>query len=279
MTDETCTCSECKKVKYTSQFKNKQFPDNRTKMCLECREKRKKRNKRPQFDEDGQQLCSNCLKYFDIQEFQNGKFVRCEKCRYQRRNQSSVRRNNPSMASHKLIAFYTQQKQASKCVDCGIEDYRLLEFDHNDTEEKTDCVFRMTTIKSMEEEMKKCEVRCSRCHRMRTCSALKIREETDSMSNHQRRRFQKRQLVDDQKRKIGKCEMCGWFDLNHLYCLDFDHLKPDEKIANVSQLANDRRADNIILNEIAKCRLLCANCHRLHTLEQFNCLHYDNIEY
>ena len=49
---------------------------------------------------------------------------------------------------------------------------------------------------------------------------------------------------------------------------DFHHTDPSTKVANISNLCMDKRKDSIILNEISKCILLCANCHRLETIEQ-----------
>jgi len=58
------------------------------------------------------------------------------------------------------------------------------------------------------------------------------------------------------------CETCGE---PHIACLDFHHRNPKEKlfvIADYRQYGVEK-----ILNEIAKCQILCANCHRK--------LHYD----
>ena len=47
--------------------------------------------------------------------------------------------------------------------------------------------------------------------------------------------------------------------------MDFDHRDPSRKIANVSKLAHSAEAQDKILREIAKCDLVCANCHRVRT--------------
>lgn len=61
------------------------------------------------------------------------------------------------------------------------------------------------------------------------------------------------------------CESCG--ESNPIV-LEFDHLDRDNKTAKVSDLVCQGRAWSVILTEIEKCRVLCANCHRLHTHEQ-----------
>jgi len=55
-----------------------------------------------------------------------------------------------------------------------------------------------------------------------------------------------------------KCSQCGE---NHPATLDFHHTDPSQKDATVSSLitlGNKKR----ILDEIEKCVVLCANCHR-----------------
>ena len=63
----------------------------------------------------------------------------------------------------------------------------------------------------------------------------------------------------------SKCSKCGderW------YVLDFHHLNDDDKIENVSKLAN-AGATKKIQEELKKCIILCSNCHReLHYLER-----------
>lgn len=48
-------------------------------------------------------------------------------------------------------------------------------------------------------------------------------------------------------------------------CLHFHHIDPTTKKANVSKLVHQVRSREQILEEIAKCEVLCANCHaKLH---------------
>lgn len=48
------------------------------------------------------------------------------------------------------------------------------------------------------------------------------------------------------------------------YAMDFDHRDPSEKLFNVSQI-NKASSSIKLLEEIAKCDLVCANCHRIRT--------------
>ena len=47
-------------------------------------------------------------------------------------------------------------------------------------------------------------------------------------------------------------------------CMDFDHIG-DDKILNVSAAIQQGWSFKRILLEIAKCELVCANCHRIRT--------------
>lgn len=64
-----------------------------------------------------------------------------------------------------------------------------------------------------------------------------------------------------------QCEICGMGDLR---VLDFDHVDPKSKKFSIARAVNDGTAWEIIAEEIKKCRILCANCHRIRTAEQFS---------
>jgi len=49
-------------------------------------------------------------------------------------------------------------------------------------------------------------------------------------------------------------------------CMEFDHRDPNTKLASISQLIGIVRSYwEIIQQEINKCDIVCANCHRLRT--------------
>lgn len=69
----------------------------------------------------------------------------------------------------------------------------------------------------------------------------------------------------DYVRKIKEsnpCIDCG--QIYHYSQMDFDHVR-GEKRYNVATIANTLASINTIKKEIAKCELVCANCHRLRT--------------
>lgn len=60
------------------------------------------------------------------------------------------------------------------------------------------------------------------------------------------------------KQALG-CSMCGE---SEPCCLDFHHTGDDKKESDISQMPNKGLAWETILVEIAKCQVVCANCHR-----------------
>jgi len=57
------------------------------------------------------------------------------------------------------------------------------------------------------------------------------------------------------------CEICGYNE--HPYALQFDHLEPSEKNFNIATWRSCSR--ETLQKEIDKCRVLCANCHSIHS--------------
>ena len=51
--------------------------------------------------------------------------------------------------------------------------------------------------------------------------------------------------------------------------LDFDHIDPRTKLANVSDMVRRGCTLQTVVEEIRKCRVLWSPCHREHTAEQF----------
>lgn len=63
----------------------------------------------------------------------------------------------------------------------------------------------------------------------------------------------------DYKRTL-KCNRCGF---NHPAALDFHHIDPSTKSFKMSNIAHVESNKAIIMEEISKCEVLCANCHRV----------------
>jgi len=61
-------------------------------------------------------------------------------------------------------------------------------------------------------------------------------------------------------KEASGCVDCG---VNNPILLDFDHLK--DKKYNISRMIHDGFSWAAIKKEIAKCEVVCANCHRIRT--------------
>lgn len=57
-----------------------------------------------------------------------------------------------------------------------------------------------------------------------------------------------------------KCTNCGFA---HIACLDFHHVDPSTKLDSVHRLVNNGQFA-LAKEEMKKCIVLCANCHRIH---------------
>ena len=70
----------------------------------------------------------------------------------------------------------------------------------------------------------------------------------------------KRNIVEMIKLSRG-CAICGYN--KYASALDFHHIDRNTKIENVSTMVhNGNFSIDDILEEIGKCEVLCANCHR-----------------
>jgi hypothetical protein len=82
------------------------------------------------------------------------------------------------------------------------------------------------------------------------------------MANTARRKGRARQQRQDCVARYlleHPCIDCGESDIR---CLDFDHLDPTTKVADISLMVIDVWPWERIMAEIAKCVVRCANCHR-----------------
>jgi len=59
--------------------------------------------------------------------------------------------------------------------------------------------------------------------------------------------------------KHNSCEHCGEKNSS---CLDYHHIDPSNKYATISKMLADMRSREKILLEMAKCIVVCSNCHR-----------------
>ena len=97
----------------------------------------------------------------------------------------------------------------------------------------------------------------------RTCSDKDYRQQNaETLSaKHKEMRQRRNDYINKVKLEKG-CVKCGYN--SHPAALDFNHIHPEEKLFSI---ASSYRSLEETAKEIAKCEVLCANCHRIHSLE------------
>ena len=83
------------------------------------------------------------------------------------------------------------------------------------------------------------------------------------LEKNRRKRERLRSMVRELKSR--PCADCG--GEFPFYVMDFDHREGEEKTAHVAMLTSSLSLKRL-LKEIAKCDLVCANCHRVRTYKR-----------
>ena len=169
-------------------------------------------------------------------------------------------------------AFLRQLREVP-CTDCGgrFEGHQM-DFDHRvPSQKRFNLCSGRASLKNREqllEEAAKCDVVCANCHRLRTRRRHRqwLASRTPSAlprTEIHRRRWRYHADILDQLRSVP-CADCGGV---FAQCsMDFDHRDPATKARVVTRMIQgslDR-----MLAEVAKCDIVCANCHRLRTYER-----------
>lgn len=77
-----------------------------------------------------------------------------------------------------------------------------------------------------------------------------------------KKQVEKREFIAELK--SHPCHDCG--GKFHACAMDFDHLEGESKIDSISTLMRNMRVTlKRLKEEVAKCELVCANCHRVRT--------------
>lgn len=156
-------------------------------------------------------------------------------------------------------AYVLNYLRSTPCTDCGIDDPVVLEFDHVGVKREgvSGLVLRATPIARIRQELALCDVVCVNCHRRRTLARVKDRP----TAGNSRRALRIRNLAYLRQVAAQRgCIDCGVRDPS---VLDFDHVA--EKSAGLSRLARSECSLARLDEEIARCVIRCANCHRRRT--------------
>jgi hypothetical protein len=145
-----------------------------------------------------------------------------------------------------------------KCEKCGCDDPVVLDFHHlRDKETSIRWIreFRWSTIL---EEVKKCQLLCSNCHKEHHCK------------NSRNSKIKKSLHIDRSLTECSKCKYRG----ENFASLEFHHKDPNQKEFEITKaLYRITKVSVQELNdELDKCIVLCSNCHRKEHFdyEKFN---------
>ena len=142
-----------------------------------------------------------------------------------------------------------------KCIECGIEyDGRngpIFEFHHVGTKKFPLTLLTMDRKRSdVLEELDRCQLICANCH-------YELHQ-ANGDSAHSRR---KAALLQ----RVGRsCQTCGFSPSGEAYAMmHFHHRNGDDKTTEIGKLLQSSVKMKTANEEIDKCVLLCANCHRI----------------
>ena len=130
------------------------------------------------------------------------------------------------------------------------------------------------------EKLEPVERRCPRCKEMRPIEMFYVSSEARQAHKEGRTRLHRpcrickresnmariqprRDLMDQVKADRG-CAECGLVMPDHPEVFDFDHAPGSDKLRHVADFATKGTIEEL-LAEIAKCEVVCANCHRIRT--------------
>jgi len=144
------------------------------------------------------------------------------------------------------------------CARCGHRVAASLDLHHHDAAEKEFALSAAysQSITAIRSELSKCEVLCANCHLAEHASTAAIKSQGAARAVVEWRRRTKARLVE---LFGGHCIRCGYAE--HLAALVFHHRDPRSKSFAIS-VDGVPRAWHRLVDEAAKCDLLCANCHR-----------------
>lgn len=258
-------CVTCKETKAFNVFaKNKHTKDGLQTQCKDCQKLYREMLKtklKPKFEKLG---CARCNITKPVEEFpivgssSTGFGSWCKECK-SKYQQGYDYREGYRNRRRERVQWFRSIKAGQPCADCGqVLEPSCMDYDHVNGN-KTDHVSRMvldnTPKKKILEEIQKCELVCLICHNRRTQNRFVF-------CDNKYRPHVKRNIDIINELKNRPCEYCG--QQYESFNMQFDHTDPFIKEMNISQLKSSKI--DRLMNEVKKCRLLCAVCHRRKTL-------------
>ena len=167
---------------------------------------------------------------------------------------------------------FLRELRRGPCADChkSFEPHQM-DFDHRDPATKS---FRLTAGRAMlarrarlMTEVKKCDVVCANCHRVRAHARQRelleqLVPNVTSAELARKRAYWRGQARMLDRLRSRPCSDCG--GMFAPCAMDFDHRDAAAKRYTISRMIG-RAGTRTIIAEIAKCDIVCANCHRDRT--------------
>jgi hypothetical protein len=129
-------------------------------------------------------LCNSCNKEKDESEFSfrnkrlNTFASKCKQCHSEyvktHYSQNKIRYINRARISSDVYRDRNRQNMIKylsdkKCIECGINDIRVLDFDHKHSKHlEISKMMGSYSWKSILKEIEKCDILCANCHRIKT---------------------------------------------------------------------------------------------------------------
>lgn len=160
---------------------------------------------------------------------------------------------------------FINRLKAEPCTDCNTSfHYCQMDFDHRDpsTKRKQISYMKLLSLDTIRAEIAKCDLVCANCHRDRTQKSV-VSGSISDQSSYQRGKLEEITAFVNSLKGGKKCMDC---EKPHPYWrLDFDHREGSGKASTISRLKLSRYSKERILEEVNKCDLVCARCHRFRT--------------
>lgn len=158
----------------------------------------------------------------------------------------------------KLRAWANERKAARGCNDCSETDPACLDFHHPGEKDMpvTDMITYGHSREQLQTEIDRCEVLCANCHRCRHDRRAAVVLSSGQEPATKRDRLMK--WTFEYRRERG-CQRCPAADP---VCLQFHHPDSVDKEAGVGKMISDSYPEEAVREEVDRCIVLCANCHR-----------------
>lgn len=229
---------------------------------------------------------------FDNNDEETMDNIRCKMC-WHCRELLRKSRNSKTSLEGQCKYFFQTLKQKSQCYLC--DSTENIEFDHIDPSKKKHNLSDYTWwkwnggVEAMKEEFNKCRALCRPCHDQQKTTHKRKYEDIEYIPRgtklhttlflQAKYRKQKREYNIEKKINHNQCKDCGSkVDKTNAVSFHWAHIDPTTKSFTISDVIRDNicfeTSKKKIDQEIEKCELKCAACHKKETDKRRNILVY-----